>query len=208
MHAEGSLTGSMEQVGNLEGSLRGDGNLIGSIDKIMKVPTKTSDLINDSGFITEDDIPPIPEKTSDLTNDSGFITSNDIPLIPEKTSDLTNDSGFITSNDIPPIPEKTSDLTNDSGFIISPNVVYCTCTTGKGTAAKVATIVSGTLTTLNMGDQAIVKFTNANTSASPTLKIGNTDAKQIMRYGSTIPSASAETSWNAGSPILFVYDGT
>lgn len=122
MHAEGSLTGSMEQVGNLEGSLSGNGNLIGSIDKIMKVPTKTSDLINDSGFITEDDIPPIPEKTSDLTNDSGFITEDDIPLIPEKTSDLTNDSGFITSNDIPPIPEKTSDLINDSGFITSNDI--------------------------------------------------------------------------------------
>lgn len=36
---------------------------------------------------------PIPSKTSDLTNDSGFITSADVP---SKTSDLTNDSGFIT----------------------------------------------------------------------------------------------------------------
>ena len=33
--------------------------------------TKTSELINDSGFITNDDI---PTKTSDLNNDSGFIT--------------------------------------------------------------------------------------------------------------------------------------
>ena len=91
------------QGGSLKGSLSGNGNLIGSIDKIMKMPTKTSDLINDSGFITEDDIPPIPEKTSDLTNDSGFITSNDIPPIPEKTSDILNDSGFITEDDIPPL---------------------------------------------------------------------------------------------------------
>ena len=35
-----------------------------------------------------------PSKTSDLTNDSGFITSASVPT---KTSDLTNDSGFITS---------------------------------------------------------------------------------------------------------------
>ena len=106
------------------------------------------------------------------------------------------------------IPEDVSELNNDSGFITSPNVVYCTCATGKGTASKVATIVSGTLTELHTGDQAIVKFTSSNTSASPTLKIGNTDAKAIMRYGTTTPSASADTSWNAGSPILFVYDGT
>lgn len=150
----------------------------------------------------------VPDSTSDLANDSGFITAEDILPVPTKTSELENDSGFITSADIPAVPTKTSELDNDSGFISSPNVVYCTCATGGGTAAKVATIVSGTLTELHAGDQAIVKFTNSNTSASPTLKIGNTDAKPIMRYGTTIPSASAETSWNAGSPILFVYDGT
>ena len=93
------------------------------------IPSKTSDLTNDSGFITSSSV---PTKTSDLTNDSGFITSASIPT---KTSDLTNDSGFITSsslatvattgsyNDlsdkpsIPTVPTKTSDLTNDSGFI-------------------------------------------------------------------------------------------
>lgn len=83
------------------------------------IPTKTSDLTNDSGFITSSDIPAIPTKTSDLTNDSGFITSASVPT---KTSDLTNDSGFITSSDIPTIPTKTSDLTNDSGFITSASV--------------------------------------------------------------------------------------
>lgn len=82
-------------------------------DVTINVPTKTSDLTNDSGFIT---ISSVPTKTSDLTNDSGFITSADVPT---STSDLTNDSGFITSADV---PTKTSDLTNDSGFITSANV--------------------------------------------------------------------------------------
>lgn len=53
----------------------------------------------------------IPDSTSDLTNDSGFITS---AAVPTKTSQLTNDSGFITSA---AVPTKTSQLTNDSGFI-------------------------------------------------------------------------------------------
>lgn len=50
----------------------------------------------------------IPTKTSDLTNDSGFLTSAPVTSvngqtgavslgIPTKTSDLTNDSGFLTS---------------------------------------------------------------------------------------------------------------
>ena len=72
------------------------------------IPTKTSELTNDSGFITGG---ALPTKTSDLTNDSGFITS---AALPTKTSDLTNDSGFITDA---ALPTKTSDLTNDSGFV-------------------------------------------------------------------------------------------
>ena len=37
----------------------------------------------------------IPTKTSQLENDSGFVTSS---AIPTKTSQLTNDSGFVTSS--------------------------------------------------------------------------------------------------------------
>ena len=57
--------------------------------------------------------PSIPTNTSDLNNDSGFVTLNDFD-IPSKTSDLTNDSGFITSSDV---PTSTSDLINDSNFV-------------------------------------------------------------------------------------------
>ena len=96
----------------------------------------------------------------------------------------------------------------DNVYNLSPNVVYATCPTAAATAAKVATITSGTLTSLNTGDQVIVKFTYANGKASPTLKVGSTDAKSIMRYGTTAPGTSAASSWNAGSCVLFVYDGT
>ena len=81
------------------------------------IPTKTSELENDSDFITSKDIPTVPTKTSQLTNDSGFITSRDIPTIPTKTSQLENDSEFVTKNEIPAVPTKTSQLENDSGFV-------------------------------------------------------------------------------------------
>ena len=81
------------------------------------IPSKTSQLTNDSGFITN---AAIPTKTSQLTNDSGFITNADIS-IPTKTSQLTNDSGFITNASI---PTKTSQLENDSGFAIDDNIVH------------------------------------------------------------------------------------
>jgi hypothetical protein len=80
-------------------------------------PTKTSDLTNDSGFITSSSV---PTKVSDLTNDSGYLTSAtwvtsvngshwDVTVtVPTKTSDLTNDSWFITSSSIPTDYVKTS----------------------------------------------------------------------------------------------------
>lgn len=72
------------------------------------IPSNTSDLTNDSDYITSSDL---PTNVSELTNDSGYITASDLPTA---TSDLTNDSGFITENDL---PTSTSELVNDSGFI-------------------------------------------------------------------------------------------
>lgn len=99
----------------------------------IPVPSNTSDLNNDSGFITSAAIPSkvseldndvgyvtaeaIPSKVSELDNDAGYITMSAIPAIPSKTSDLDNDSGFITASQIPAIPSKVSELDNDSGFI-------------------------------------------------------------------------------------------
>lgn len=43
----------------------------------IEIPKNTSELNNDSGFITEEDLPEppkVPTKTSELTNDSGFAT--------------------------------------------------------------------------------------------------------------------------------------
>lgn len=56
---------------------------------VLDIPTKTSELENDSGFITDGGI---PTKTSDLVNDSGFITETDVPT---KISDLVNDDNTV-----------------------------------------------------------------------------------------------------------------
>ena len=66
--------------------------------EIAKINANFSEIQND--YAKQTDIPTVPTKTSDLTNDSGFITSSAIPAVPTKTSDLTNDSGFITATAI------------------------------------------------------------------------------------------------------------
>jgi len=73
------------------------------------VPTATSDLTNDSGFITSVPAQSFSSLTGKPTTISGYgITDafdgaygslTGTPTIPSATSDLTNDSGFITSAD-------------------------------------------------------------------------------------------------------------
>lgn len=68
------------------------------------------------------DAPTIPTKTSDLTNDSGYITASSLATVA-----TTGDYDDLTNK--PTIPTKTSDLTNDSGFITSiPNTVVTSST--------------------------------------------------------------------------------
>lgn len=66
--------------------------------EIAKVNANFTEIQNDYAKKTE--IPDVPTKTSDLTNDSGFITSAAIPAVPTKTSQLQNDSDYITSTAI------------------------------------------------------------------------------------------------------------
>lgn len=72
------------------------------------------------------DIPTVPSKVSELTNDSGYVKTSELPTVPTKTSQLNNDSGYITNSalsgyakttDIPTVPTKVSELTNDSGYV-------------------------------------------------------------------------------------------
>ena len=98
------------------------------------IPTKTSDLTNDSGFITDSalqeyatetyvnssvsgkaDKSEIPTKTSDLQNDSGFITENALSGKQDKIT-AENKLAYSLISGTPTIPTKTSDLTNDSDF--------------------------------------------------------------------------------------------
>ena len=56
----------------------------------MKVLNKLDSLDN----INDGETRKLPTKTSELTNDSGYITSANVPT---KVSELQNDSGYITS---------------------------------------------------------------------------------------------------------------
>lgn len=85
---------------------------------------------------------------------------------------------------------------------------FGSCSTAAATAAKTVTLEDSMSFTLEKGASVFVKFTNANGVANPTLAVNGTTAAAIKRYGTTAPSASAPTSWQAGSVVHLVYDGT
>lgn len=97
-----------------------------------------------------------------------------------------------------------------SNRAIAPSIYY-TCSTAAATAAKTITTNSTnkwTSADLFEGLTIFVKFTNNNTSTNPTLNIDSIGAKPIYRYGTTVPSTSAEGSWNANSVVGLTYDTT
>ena len=91
---------AMEQAGSLH-----DGTTY-FIEGEYVIPTKTSELENDSGFLTEHQ--PLKTVNGESLVGTGNITIegfsgnyNDLtnkPVIPTKTSELTNDSGFLTEH--------------------------------------------------------------------------------------------------------------
>lgn len=87
------------------------------------------------------------------------------------------------------------------------DVRYGVCSTAAGTVAKTVTVTPA-LTSLDTGSVIFVKFSNSNTATSPTLNVNGLGAKSIRRYGTSAPSTSAATSWNAGNVICLLYDGT
>lgn len=90
--------------------------------------------------------------------------------------------------------------------VLQNGIFYGTCSTGGGTVAKVATVTG--VTELKTGLTVAIKFTAANTAANPTLNVNSLGAKAIKRYGTTAPSTSAASSWNANSVVTLTYDGT
>lgn len=63
------------------------------------IPTKTSELINDSGYITSGEVDFSDYYTKEET-DNKLDEKADKTAIPTKTSELINDSNFVTSSDV------------------------------------------------------------------------------------------------------------
>ncbi|MBQ5999272.1 MAG: hypothetical protein IJL70_07375, partial [Treponema sp.] len=105
-----------------------------------------------------------------------------------------------------PVANGGTGATATSGARQKLGIGYGTCGTAAATAAKTATISGFTLET---GSRVAIKFTYANTAASPTLNINSTGAKVIYLRGTTKrPAGGNYYTWNAGETVEFVYTGS
>ena len=107
-----------------------------------------------SGFAKASDI---PTKTSQLTNDSGFANASDIPT---KTSQLTNDSNFLTE-----IPIASSakvggiKVSTNSGYSISNTGLF---ELNSATSTSKGIVSIGTGLTVNSGKVTLNTATSSN----------------------------------------------
>ena len=93
---------------------------------------------------------------------------------------------------------------NSGGNKPIAHTLYGSCGTAAGTAAKTVTLAD--FDKLLDGVTIKIKFTYANTVASPTLNINSTGAKAIQKASGT--AVAAADSWKAGQVVSFTYDNT
>ena len=131
-----------------------------------------------------------------------------------KASKYTSDSELIrykteVSNTIDRVKGEINQ--NVSKLAVKVAGMYAISNTVSDIANKVATITptlsNDEVWELTKGTTVTVKFTEANTTTSPTLNINNTGARSIRTYNGN-PLSEEEYNWKAGSTFTFVYDET
>ena len=131
------------------------------------VPTNVGAFTNDAGYITQEAIPTVPTKVSELQNDSNFITNSDIPT---NVSYFTNDAGYLTEHQnldayatktelATGLDGKQATLTAGANITIENNVISASGGGGEPAAYIKSASVSGNTLTLTNKDDTTVAFT-------------------------------------------------
>lgn len=127
-------------------------------------------------------------KSMNWDGGTGILTATGFsgPLTGNVTGNCSGSSGSCTGNAKTATTLQTARYIDGVSFNGSADIAhYASCSTAAGTAAKTAAITGFALKT---GAKATIKFTVANTAASPTMNINSTGAKSIA----TIPASGIE----------------
>lgn len=203
----------------------------------VTVPTKTSDLTNDSGFITLVDVPAapvtsvngqtgavvlsIPDSTSDLTNDSGFITSAGAPV-----QSVNGQTGAV-SIAVPTIQQVLASGTEIARWTVGgvTSSLYAPtggggsygqklwtgiCETAMDAQTKEVTLDDSTGFSLTAGVFVLIRFTHGNTATFPKITLGG-ETKNLVSTTVNQNTFTGQPPYHTidnNEPILAVYNGT
>ena len=185
-------------VNNAKLTIQQNGTEVGNftansaVDKTVNitVPTKLSELEDDSSFAKTSEL---PTKTSELENDSGYITSSDIPSIPVTTVNGKTGAVVLNATDVRAlpnttvIPTTTSQLTNNSGYITSAGAPVQTVNGKTGAVQLTATDVGAI-------SAADISQTLGNSSAKVPSEKAVVDAMSAAGYGDMLKAKYANNS--------------
>lgn len=143
----------------------------------LEVPTKISELTNDSGFITDAGVTKITTTAgahSTVSNATGVVSLK----IPTKTSHLTNDSGFITDAGVTSFNGNTGAITYTAP-VTSVNGSTGAVTVAVPTAATALPLVDGTAAVGSSAKYAREDHVHPHDTSKQDTLISGTNIKTI-----------------------------
>ena len=161
-----------------------------AVDKTVNitVPTKLSELEDDSSFAKTSEL---PTKTSELENDSGYITSSDIPSIPVTTVNGKTGAVQLTATDVGAI--SAADISQTLG----------------NSSAKVPSekAVVDAMSAAGYGDMLKAKYANNSTDDTVDKAFSDANGKNIAdtyvpKDGGTLNNVDANTLITTGNYLI------
>ena len=176
--AEHPITAPVTSVNGEIGDVVLDASDVGALPDSTVIPTKTSQLQNDSGFLTSAPVTSvngqtgdvtlsIPTKTSDLQNDSGFLTSAPVSSVNSKTGAVS-----LSASDVSALPSSTTFVSSFNGN--TGAVTYTAPVTSvNGQTGAVTVSDTNTTYTISISGNVITLTPSTGTAQSITLPVYN-----------------------------------
>lgn len=142
---------------------------VGALSDATTIPTKTSDLQNDSGYITSAPV-------TSVNGQTGAVTVS----VPTKTSDLNNDSGFLTSAPVSSVNGSTGAvvLTASDVSALADDTTYVSSVNGSSGAVTITD--SDTTYALSLSSATITLTGSDSSTSSVTIPTATTSSDGLM----------------------------
>ena len=219
--------GKVTSVNGQTGDVVLNAESVGALPSTTKIPSATSDLTNDSGYITAAGAPvqSVDGQTGDVVTNAVKTTAQtltDAQKAQARTNIGAGTSSFSGAYDDltgkPPIPSKTSELDNDSGFITDAALTPYAKTVDVPTKTSQLNNDSGFVDAAGASAAAPVQSVNTKTGAvvlgaSDIGAVSIADVTQTLGSSTTkVPSekavADALSGAGAGDMLKATYDPT